>query len=157
MTLQNLDNGTTQDIFLAGAECSALSGVPLRKIQGWSSSKEIRSNERGYGLISLLLKRLHELNNQSEDRLYLAKCRVEEARAEKIEMENERTKRKIVDTVQVVNDWKNLVLRLRSKLLAIPARVASEIDGKSPTEINTRLTAVIHEALRELAVDNSGQ
>lgn len=152
-----------QETYLTGAECAEISGVSVRTIERWASSGTVKTGKHGYGLVSILLERQRRLIEerdrakesieQKQDRLYIAKCRKLEAEARMKELEADEMEGQLVNASQVIEQWQNLIVRCRSKLLSIPSRLALELAGKEPPEIKLRLTEVVDEALVELSSD----
>lgn len=83
--------------------------------------------------------------------LHAQETRVAKHRADKLEHEVNLLKGNVVLADTVESTWKNLVIRMRTKLLAVPSRVAALCEGRTKIEIKQNIEEVIREALNELA------
>lgn len=101
-----------------------------------------------------------EQKRQEEKRINLGEERAKLAKAQrlKIDIERElkkielaRVKDKLIEVATIEKEWAKILLTVRSKLLAIPSRMAVVLDGQSKIEIEKRLREVIEEALTELS------
>jgi phage terminase Nu1 subunit (DNA packaging protein) len=84
------------------------------------------------------------------DRAYLAKTRKLEAEAELAELQLAKAKGILIEALDAENDARTAAMNARTKLLSIPSRVAAELSGLEPAQIQARLTQVIRECLSEL-------
>jgi len=74
--------------------------------------------------------------------------------AERAELENAITRGELIPADQVEETWTNQVLRMRSRLLAIPSRVAHQVQAaESFDEMRKIIATAAHEALEELSTD----
>lgn len=90
--------------------------------------------------------------NVKGNRLFIAQCRKIEAEATLKEIEIDKQKSLLISLEEVESDISNCFGNARTKLMALPSRVALELSGiTDPAIIEERLDAVIREALEELA------
>jgi phage terminase Nu1 subunit (DNA packaging protein) len=92
----------------------------------------------------------------SPTRLAEATMREREARADAIEMENDRKKRLVVPAREVDLRWSGLVVSARTKLLGLPSRFKQRAPETLASALIV-LEALIREALEELAADTKGE
>lgn len=123
----------------------------------------ILSKKRGHGgfdldhcrtqYIRYLRSRQMGQQNQSAS-LNDVKIKLVQAQAEKAELEAKELQGKLIPTQEVEEYWIDFVSNCRSKLLALPSKLAHRIEGADThNEIEDLLEAEVHEALTELAED----
>ena len=162
-----------QEIYLSAAEVAEHLDISYRTIENWAASRKINQDDRGkYGLISAFNCQIQQLKQENvrfsesldECRLALdkpeasAKIRKLKAEADKEEtlaaikiLELEKLVEKLVDSQEVEEAWANLVANCCAKFNGLPAKLALELSGMKPEEIQARLSQAIDEALFELA------
>ena len=93
------------------------------------------------------------MNITTNEDLIAAKTRLTNAKAEQAEIKLALMKAEAVKLSEVNLRWGEQASRVKTKLLAIPARAAPQLSGQelSTQEVNKILTEVISEALNELA------
>ena len=143
-------------------------GVDLRTVQRWAKSGLIERLERdSYVLASSDLYFINKLRgdidrfsatslDENSDNLPARKLRAEirklEAEAAIKELDLEERKGTQVSFVDVVKDFGNVIMNVRSKFLSIPARLSLELSGMTdPRLIAALLQSVIDEALNDLS------
>lgn len=77
------------------------------------------------------------------------------AEAERAELELAIKKGEYVEVGEVKEAWVTMVSRFKSKMLALPTKLAASCYGKSKPQIQAEAKAGIREALEELADDES--
>lgn len=83
--------------------------------------------------------------------LLAAKTRLTTATAEIQELKLSQERGEVVRSSAVMKVWCDNVLRAKTKLLSIPAKISPELLGKDLNEIEAKLANEIDEALKELA------
>ena len=86
--------------------------------------------------------------------LLAAKTRLTTAAAEINELKLSQERGEVVKSSAVMKVWCDNVIRAKTKLLNIPTKIAPELVGQDVTEIQSRLTNEIEQALKELAEYN---
>ena len=82
------------------------------------------------------------------------RARLTHHQAERAGLENAITRGEMIPADQVVETWTSDVLRMRSRLLAMPSRIAPTISGLDTySEIFEVIRAACYEALAELSTD----
>lgn len=80
------------------------------------------------------------------------RARLAKAQADRYELELEHRRGEIVDTIEAMEAWGEVVQNVRARLLAIPSKAAPMLVGlKHPALAQAALTTFVHEALEELA------
>ena len=74
----------------------------------------------------------------------------EKAKRELAEVKLAKTRGQLYDATTVESVLSELLTNFRSKLLGLPAKLATQLEGKSRDEINSMLTAEIEENISEL-------
>ena len=98
-----------------------------------------------------LIYELDRLKNGDLD-LNTEKAKLAAVQRQKIEIEIDEKQEKLVPADEVGKYWDKLVNNCRSKLLALPTRLAPQLVGiKDPNVIESNLRDVIYEALTELS------
>lgn len=114
----------------------------------------------GYDLDACRLAYIHHLREQAAGRrgddedldLATERARLAKAQADAQEMKNRQSERELLPAAEVTAAVQAAFARVRARLLAIPTRAAPVLIGvKSPTEIQAKLTDLVHQALAELA------
>ena len=146
-------------------EVSRVTGVPVRTIENWKAKGTIAVNEfNEVGAIAVLKQDLTRKEEELDrlkikspakdlsERLTIAQCRKLEAEAAVKELELERAKGQLIEIKDVESTLSHVLTTVRSRIVAIPARVAAQVSGMSePKAIAALLTNVFDEALNELA------
>lgn len=99
-------------------------------------------------------------NSTAGARLVAIRCRRETAAAEREELELKLRRGQLLERAGVERAWSRLILEARTRLLAIPDRVAPKIPALSGDVAAVRqfVRCEIHEALAELAqYDGTGK
>ena len=85
------------------------------------------------------------------DTVAQAKAMAEQARAEKIRLEVDQKRGKLLDREQVLSDARDFAYHLRTGLLGLPSRVCTRLVGKDADAIARILAEEIRDALTELS------
>jgi phage terminase Nu1 subunit (DNA packaging protein) len=82
------------------------------------------------------------------------RARLTHQQADRVELENAITRGELIPADRVEETWTNHVLRMRSRLLALPSKMAPELLGvESAEEAEMMLLRAATEALAELPAD----
>jgi phage terminase Nu1 subunit (DNA packaging protein) len=143
-------------------------GVDLRTIQRWAIKGHInREGTDEYDLDSADLYYIERLQDEIERykktfegdgdgnpqaRLVLAQCRKTEAEAALKELELEKAKALLIEIKEVQDTLSHVLTTVKSRISALPARVALQLSGMDdPRAIAALLTKILDEALNELS------
>lgn len=95
-----------------------------------------------------------EMSEDGAGSLTDERARKERAMAEKIEMQNARTRGDLIEAEAVEAGMQAMIFRCKARLRAIPSRLAPLIQGEIDlAEINAIASRMIDEALQELALE----
>ena len=83
--------------------------------------------------------------------LFLEKAKHEKVKREQNEIKLQQMQGEVLLAEEVEEELSELVVKLRSNLLGLPAKMSGILEGKSRGEINEILTAEIEEKLEELS------
>jgi phage terminase Nu1 subunit (DNA packaging protein) len=101
-----------------------------------------------------LLRFWASLQGRERDALRDAEVRLKTAQANRTELQAEQAAGALVLASEVESTWSSYIANCRAKLLSIPSKIAPELSGlDDPTDCQTLLTTVLHDALSELAKD----
>lgn len=151
------------EYYLSAAEVAKYAGVTYRTIENWAAQEFLSRDKGKYGLISALQYRIKKLEaevtglkDNPKAELQIQKLTEEVAERKAIarikNMEADLMAEKLVDAKEVLDAWKNEIINVRAKMLAIPSKMALELSGlDKPEDIQERLNRVIDEALIELS------
>ena len=92
-----------------------------------------------------------KMNITKSRELELAKIRLTNALADKNELKNAITRREYISRTEINREYAKVAGNIKSKLLALPAKLAPVLNGLSPSEIASVLEENIYEVLNELA------
>lgn len=149
------------------AEAVRLTGVSRRTIKEWIDNKSIEQNKAGYVDIVEIFQRdvarkkkeIDRLKDKPDNpenpnhRLLLAKCRTEEAQAGLKELELQKLRGEVIDFEQAESEFNTAVLTTRSRILAVPSRLALPLSpALDPKQVAAKISDALHEALEELSV-----
>ncbi len=90
-------------------------------------------------------------NNTQDPRLIAAKTRDTTAAAKLKEMKLAILTKEYVKLEDVNKRWIDQAGRIKTKLLALPARLTPQLFGKSKLDINIIISGIVNEILNELA------
>jgi len=82
------------------------------------------------------------------------RARLIKMQADKLAMELEEEKGRLLDASEVEDAWNNIVTRCRSALLRIPSKLALQLSVASPQEAEHIMKKAINDALLELSQTN---
>jgi hypothetical protein len=172
---RQMADGRSDEIYLSARELGEYIGKPVRTIENWAAGGHIKQNQQGkYGLKSAfkyqlesveekLAKALEKMAEAEADkdeakllagkRKAIAEADKEEALAAIKHLELKKLEGELVDASQAQAVWRDYVSKAKAKFISLPAKLALELSGLKPEEIQARLTQVIDEALIELGSD----
>lgn len=149
--------------FVSGREAAEWLKMHTRTIEGWANNQKIQKGPEGYPLLacfSYALEQERERAKRKEkqesggDELREAQIRKTLAEAMIKELELEERKGQLIEISEAIGEVKDAFARIKSKLTAIPSRVALELSGlTNPKAISALLEEVIDEVLQELSTD----
>lgn len=156
-----------QEVWVSGDFLAQRFEVDQRTIQRWAKDGKIRRRNRDEfdiisadsWVISDLKQKLEKEQGTSEssrgrDALVIAQTRKFEAEAKLKELEYEQRTSQLIEISEAIGEVKDAFARIKSKLTAIPSRVALELSGlTNPRAISALLEEVIDEVLDELSTD----
>lgn len=90
-------------------------------------------------------------NNTTNEDLIAAKVRDTTAAAKLKEMKLAILKKEYVKLEEVNKRWTDQAGRIKTKLLALPARLTPQLFEKSKLDINIIISGIVNEVLNELA------
>jgi phage terminase Nu1 subunit (DNA packaging protein) len=132
-----------------------LCGVTEKTIRSWINDglPTMREGKPGRGAVKTIVDMAEVLRWYLEqDALDAAKTRLASAQADKHEMENALRRGELADVKDVYREWADMVLAFRSKMRAMPLKLAPQVINVSdPAVIAASLRAEIDAALIELA------
>jgi phage terminase Nu1 subunit (DNA packaging protein) len=83
-----------------------------------------------------------------------AETRLKTAQAEKVERENRVAEGELLDAASVETAWQDILMRVRTRLLQLPTKLAPIIARQTDLNVvTTELKQGVHDALTELADD----
>lgn len=85
-----------------------------------------------------------------DDATTAARRREAEARAEKVELQNAKTRRELVPAADVERVWTGILRDVRARMLAVPSRVRSRIGHLTPADA-AAIEAEVRDALQGAA------
>ena len=91
------------------------------------------------------------MNNTKNPDLIASKIRLANAQAEKYELKNAITKGEYISRKEINREYAKMAGNIKSKLLALPAKLAVSLEGLSAVEIADVLEKSINEVLIEIA------
>ena len=131
-------------------------GLSVQALLDWLDKLDMP--RRGFDLDALRLAYIKELRASAAGRKYKGRYDLEDERsrkehhaANKAALEEAVRSGELVELVAVEKAYGELVLRLRSKLLALPAAMAAQVANKAPKEAQRMLQQAVKEALTELS------
>ena len=93
-----------------------------------------------------------QVKQQSSGKLAQARLRTETARADVLEERVAKSRGELIEAEEVREAWEGLVLSFRTKILAVPPRLAPQmLWQKTAVEAEAVLTRALREALEELS------
>lgn len=138
---------------ISAAEAAIFLGLPERSFYRLVERSVIQKRDDGTFLLGELAetyyKSLYDL-----DSLNAAKTRLTKAQAEKAELELAEEKEELHRATAVMSVWAENITNAKTKLLAVPSKMAPQLVGLSTAEIETALRKEISEVLHELAEYN---
>lgn len=157
---------------MSGKELGRVIDKPVRTIENWAATNHIRQNSQGkYGLISAFKYQLasqrdklqrneqklqeaegskDEVRMMAGQRKLIAEADKEEAIAAIKLLELKKLQGELVNAEEFAAALSDSVSKARAKFINLPAKLALELSGLKPEEIERRLTIAIDEALLEL-------
>jgi phage terminase Nu1 subunit (DNA packaging protein) len=149
--------------YVSGREAAEWLKMHTRTIEGWANNQKIKKGPDGYPLLACFAYALEQERERAKrkekaesggDELREAQIRKTLAEAMIKELELEERKGQLIEINEAIGEVKDAFARIKSKLTAIPSRVALELSGLSnPKAISVLLEGVIDEVLQELSTD----
>lgn len=132
-----------------------------RRVQQLTKEGVIPKSSRGkYELVPTVkgyinyLKGKSGLDGESITNIASERARLIKMQADKLAMELEEEKGRLLDASEVEAAWNNIVTRCRSVLLRIPSKLALQLSVASPQEAEHIMKKAINDALLELSQTN---
>ena len=163
-----------EEFYLSSAKIGAILGVSSRTVQRYKEEGYIGLTEAGFPLIEAvkhyiqllkdnIAKKQQKIDSISETepatrlnslkiKKLEAEVREQNAIADIKELERDKLQGSLVEADEVVNYYKDLVIRAKAKFLSLPDKLALELSGMSDQgEIQELLQLRIDECLSELS------
>lgn len=146
-------------------------GVTVRQVTTYQNRKEdplpiaVRAASRGqahqYDIFEIhdwgVRQRIKELGVNDDGEFYdkeFEQARLYHGQANRVELEVEQLRGKLLPTDQVLETWQSLFANMRAKLLGLPTKAAHAVQAVDDlSDIRDALTVHIHEALEEIVHD----
>lgn len=143
-------------------ELAAIIGKTERSVNNFKSDKIIEQVRRGKYILGPTIQALieHAAGGKEESnkpRLIDYRTESEKLKAEKSRLELAKMKGELHEAKDVATLLDDLILTTKSRLLAIPARIATELENESADTIEAVVRREIHTALTSLAKYNPAQ
>lgn len=135
---------------VSATEAALFLGLPERSFYRLVERGVIQKQEDGTFLLGELAEAYYKSLYDSES-LNAAKTRLTRAQAEKAELELAEEKDELHRATAVMSVWAENVINAKTKLLAIPSKMAPQLVGLSAAEVEAALKKEISEVLHELA------
>lgn len=124
-----------------------LIGVTPRTLRDWTDAPRNEDGTyAGPALVQWLLDRNTPADEYDDQRQRLAA-----AQAERVERENAVARGDLARRADVVKFWTDCIAAARSRLLALPARIAADLPAEIRPAVLAKSRELVHEALRDLA------
>ncbi len=163
-----------EEFYLSSAKIGAILGVSSRTVQRYKEEGYIGLTESGFPLIEAIkhyirllkdniAKKQQKIDSISESepatrlnslkiKKLEAEVRERNAIADIKELERDKLQGSLIEVDEVVNHYKDLVIRAKAKFLSLPDKLALELSGMSEQgEIQELLQLRIDECLNELS------
>jgi len=129
--------------------------VPLRELGDWIRAEQVLKRGRG-GAGFPYCPNIHRLYDNKKMPGVPANespaTRLERLKADKLQLDLDRSAEKLVPVDQVRQAWSTVISRVKSKMLGLPVKVAPLITGVADEhEVQQILSDNVHEALESLA------
>jgi len=136
--------------------CPGIFGISVRRYQQLARENILPPTDNGYIDFIHATKRIISyyqrlVEGQGSITLTEERARLAKAQADLAILEYQKAKNKLVDAEDVERIWLAMGLACRSRLLAIPVKLAPLLEGKSKAECKMILENNIYEALNELS------
>lgn len=122
------------------AELADLLGLSTRTVKDLAARGVLPRTARGrYDLKASVQNYTRSLRDSAalrggDDATTAARRREAEARAEKVELQNARTRREFVPAAEVERRWSEILRDVRARMLAVPARVRARLGHLTSTD-----------------------
>lgn len=160
----------TDQVFIQKSDVAAMLGLTIRQVERLQSQKDdpipiaikgAVGKPHQYDMHQVhewgVRRRLAELQIGDDGELYdkeTEQARLYHAQADKVELEVEQLRGKLLPTPAVLKTWQSLFANMRAKLLSLPTKAAHAVQAAEDLhEIRAGLEVVIHEALHEISTD----
>lgn len=154
-----MQNDFPLEQFGTKAEIAKVVGCHFRTVENWSNQGAIKKTDAGFPLIETLVWQIQALKKDleisrkkaSDDPLYEANVRLKNAEAEIKELDLLQRKGILVETEKIQQEWQNLIINARAKLLGLPTKLAYELASlEDPVKVEIVLQKAIDKILIEL-------
>ena len=135
---------------ISGPEAAILLGLPKRSFFRLVEDGVIPKADAGEYILGDVAEAYWKHCSVGEG-LEAEQTRLTKARADKIELELAEQRGELHRASAVMRVWADNVINAKTRLLAIPTKIAPELVGKSIQEVQVALKKEIHEALLELS------
>jgi len=144
---------------LTPTQIHKITGIPIRTISQWQCHKIIPKSAEIGDIVQAILaykdKRIEELaesrNNNSDDELTGANIALRWEQYRKEKLANDETEGTLVLAVEVGQTWTKTIMAIKSKLSAIPTKLAyTLLEQDNPNIVKDILESRINEVLAEL-------
>ena len=139
-----------------GVEAAAFLNIPERTFYYLVETGVIPKAEDG-GFILGEVTEAYWRNQFDTEGLTAARTRLVTAQAELAEAELAEKRGELHRASAVVKVWTDNVMNAKTRLLAVPTKIAPELIGQDVQTTQAKLKAAIYEALRELAGYDAGR
>lgn len=134
-----------------GVEAAAFLNIPERTFYHFVETGVIPKAEDGGGFVLGEVTEAYWRNQFDSEGLTAARTRLVTAQAEMAEAELAEKRGELHRASAVVKVWTDNVMNAKTRLLAIPTKIAPELVGHDIPTVQAKLKDAIYEALRELA------
>ena len=138
-----------------GVEAAAFLNIPERTFYYLVETGVIPKSEDGFVLGEVT--EAYWRNQFDSEGLTAARTRLVTAQAELVEAELAEKRGELHRASAVVKVWTDNVMNAKTRLLAIPTKIAPELIGQDVQTVQAKLKAAIYEALTELAGYDAGR
>lgn len=142
--------------FASKRQASAFFGVSTQALDGWfTAGCPVHERDKDGRIKTLDLSALARwrINRKdTESALEKQRTRLTKAQADKTELEVAELRGSMIRSSVAVSYWREMVADMRSKLLALPAKLAAAVaQPERAQEAQERAQSLVHDALAEIA------
>lgn len=131
--------------------CAGLIGITAGALHAWTGLS--RTEDKLYYVDEVVRRKLDQLRqeDEGEDSLAFHRLREQRARADRLELENDKLRGELVDVADVQRSLDQAVSNAQVRLLNIPISAAPHLANKPREKVEVELERYIRDALEELA------